>query len=175
MKKLYLLFLGLAFVLSGCVARTYPLTRDRIDQDLSTGNRGYLAGKASGEEKARKDTRTVRVFEIELGSSYKTKNKAVTSATPVSPEANYAPEGPVSEGALNNQNFQKYTVGKNDTLQKISQKFYGTTKRWMRIYQANKDILKAPDKVYPGQVLNIPEEGIKIPSEALKEPKENLK
>ncbi len=32
--------------LSGCVARTYNLTRDRIDQDLSSssGNRGYIKG-----------------------------------------------------------------------------------------------------------------------------------
>ena len=137
-------------------------------------------GKASGEEKARKDTRTVRVFEIEFGPFHKVKNKAVITTTPaqntqIAPEANYAPKSSTLESAIDNQNFQKYTVEKNDTLQKISQKFYGTTKKWMRIYEANKDVLKTPDRVYPGQVLNIPKEEIKASVEALKEPKENLK
>jgi nucleoid-associated protein YgaU len=178
MKKLYLLFLGVVFILSGCVARTYPLTRDRIDQDMAAGNRGFIMGKHSGEEIAKKDTRTVRVFEIEIGPSYKAKNKGVSAETSrtVITNAEYTPEeASVSEPALSSGNFQKYTVGKNDTLQKISQKFYGTTKKWMKIYEANRDVLKAPDRVYPGQVLNIPEEGMKASAEALKEPKENLK
>ncbi|PIQ88790.1 MAG: hypothetical protein COV72_06520 [Candidatus Omnitrophica bacterium CG11_big_fil_rev_8_21_14_0_20_42_13] len=54
--------------------------------------------------------------------------------------------------------FKEYTVEKNDTLQKISQKFYGTTKKWKKIYDANTDTLKSPDKVYPGQKLNIPQD-----------------
>jgi nucleoid-associated protein YgaU len=65
-------------------------------------------------------------------------------------------------------NIQKYTVQKGDTLQKISKKFYGTTKKWTKIYEANKDIIKGPNKIYPGQAIN-------IPVEPLKEPKENLK
>ncbi|MBL7085292.1 MAG: LysM peptidoglycan-binding domain-containing protein [Candidatus Omnitrophica bacterium] len=50
-----------------------------------------------------------------------------------------------------------YKVRKGDTLQKISRKFYGTTKKWPLLYKANRDKLKGPDKVYPGQVLVIPE------------------
>lgn len=63
---------------------------------------------------------------------------------------------------------EKYTIQKGDTLQKISQKFYGTTKKWNKIFEANKDKLKAPNKIYPGQVID-------IPVESLKEPVENLK
>ncbi|MBI4707793.1 MAG: LysM peptidoglycan-binding domain-containing protein [Candidatus Omnitrophica bacterium] len=78
-------------------------------------------------------------------------------------------ETPVSEG------FEKYTVQKNDTLQKISKKFYGTTRKWTKIYEANKEFLKSPDRVRPGQVLNIPvTSDLKAP-EAMVEPKENLK
>jgi nucleoid-associated protein YgaU len=58
-------------------------------------------------------------------------------------------------------NTEKYTVGKGDTLQKISQRYYGTTKKWNKIFEANKEKLKAPNKVYPGQILDIPVEGIK--------------
>jgi nucleoid-associated protein YgaU len=50
-----------------------------------------------------------------------------------------------------------YKVKTGDTLQKISAKFYGTTKRWTLIYKANRDKIKSPDKVFPGQVLVIPE------------------
>lgn len=180
MKKLYLLLLATIFISSGCVARTYPLTRDRIDQQLTGGNRGYLMGKPSGEEKTRKDTREVRVFEIEIGSSYKAKNKGMVNTTSAQNtqalESNYTPTNVPSESTLPSGNFQKYTVEKNDTLQKISQKFYGTTKKWTKIYNANRDTLKTPDRVYPGKTLNIPEEGIaSSPAKVMKEPKENLK
>jgi nucleoid-associated protein YgaU len=80
---------------------------------------------------------------------------------------------PLPEASLTSQ---KYVVGKNDTLQKISKKFYGTTKKWTKIYEANKDVLKGPDKVYPGQTLNIPDAAETKPTaETLSEPKENLK
>jgi len=158
--------LSFAFVLSGCVVRTYPLTKDRIDQDL-TGNRGYIQGQApAGEEKERKTMRTTQVVEIELHSPLKfermPKPKAEESpmlkseeqvegnkgyiTSSISPEVEEA--GPV----------EKYTVQKKDTLQKISQKFYGTSKLWKWIYDANKDALKGPDKIYPGQVINVPVE-----------------
>ena len=38
-KMAYVLVLIVVFVLSGCVVRTYQLTRDRVDQDLNAGNR----------------------------------------------------------------------------------------------------------------------------------------
>jgi len=49
-----------------------------------------------------------------------------------------------------------YIVKKGDTLQKISNKFYGTTKKWKKIYEANKKTLKAPDLIKKGQKLIIP-------------------
>lgn len=53
--------------------------------------------------------------------------------------------------------MRTYKVRKGDTLQKISRHFYGTTKKWHLLYKANRDKLKGPDKVYPGQVLVIPQ------------------
>ena len=74
------------------------------------------------------------------------------------------------------QNFESYTVGKNDTLQKISMKFYGTTKKWMKIYDANKDVLHSPNKLYAGQTLKIPSSPeLKAKPGNMAEPKENLK
>ncbi|MCC7236512.1 MAG: LysM peptidoglycan-binding domain-containing protein [Bryobacterales bacterium] len=49
-----------------------------------------------------------------------------------------------------------YTVQGGDTLSKISKQFYGSANQYMKIFEANKDQLSDPDKIKPGQVLNIP-------------------
>ena len=46
-----------------------------------------------------------------------------------------------------------YTVAPGDSLSKIAGK-YGI--QWKAIWDANRDILKDPDKIYPGQELKIP-------------------
>lgn len=50
-----------------------------------------------------------------------------------------------------------YTVQKGDTLEKIAKKVYGDARRWPRIYQANRQALTNPNRVYPGQELTIPQ------------------
>ncbi len=50
----------------------------------------------------------------------------------------------------------EYVVEKNDTLQKISKKFYGSYSKWMRIYEANKEVIDNPDRIKPGITLQIP-------------------
>jgi nucleoid-associated protein YgaU len=169
-----------AFVLSGCLVttRTYPLTKDRVDQSLSSGNRGYLKGQApaDADNKPRKTTRVTQVVEVEFGNqAAKQQPAAQQTAEPVysgsgEQESPVYQEEPVEEVPAVTGSFEKYTVQKNDTLQKISQKFYGTTRKWTKIYDANRDALKGPNKIYPGQTINIPSEGIQ-----LKEPGENLK
>ncbi len=51
---------------------------------------------------------------------------------------------------------QSYTVKGGDTLSKISQQFYGDSDEFMRIFYANRDQLKDPDKIQVGQELRIP-------------------
>ena len=46
---------------------------------------------------------------------------------------------------------------KGDTLSKIAKQFYGNAGQWKRIYEANKDPIKNPDLIYPGQTFKIPE------------------
>lgn len=172
-KLIALCVLASTLILSGCVTRTYNLTRDRVDQDLSSssGNRGYLMGTAP-EPSERNTTRTVRVFEIEFGKPKKT-DKICPPTTPLTSNTSEpVMVGEQTQNEVISSNFEKYTVEKNDTLQKISKKFYGTTKKWPKIYDANKDVLSGPDKLYPGQTLNIPDitESAKI-----SEPTENLK
>ena len=51
---------------------------------------------------------------------------------------------------------QFYTVVSGDTLSKISKEFYGDANKYNTIFEANKPMLTHPDKIYPGQVLRIP-------------------
>jgi nucleoid-associated protein YgaU len=50
-----------------------------------------------------------------------------------------------------------HTVASGDTLSAISKKVYGDANKYMKIFEANKPMLSNPDKIYPGQVLRIPE------------------
>ncbi|NDP40717.1 MAG: peptidoglycan-binding protein LysM [Rhodoferax sp.] len=49
-----------------------------------------------------------------------------------------------------------YTVKGGDTLSKISKEMYGDANKYDAIFEANKPMLKSPDRIYPGQVLRIP-------------------
>ncbi|MGE5242198.1 MAG: LysM peptidoglycan-binding domain-containing protein [Bacteroidota bacterium] len=49
-----------------------------------------------------------------------------------------------------------YEVVSGDSLSKIAKREYGDAKLWTRIFEANKDILKDPNKIFPGQKLKIP-------------------
>lgn len=49
-----------------------------------------------------------------------------------------------------------YTVVKGDTLWKIAASQYGNGAKYPVIFEANKPMLKDPDKIYPGQNLRIP-------------------
>ena len=50
-----------------------------------------------------------------------------------------------------------HTVKKGDTLWAISAKALGNGARYEEIFEANKPMLTHPDKIYPGQVLRIPQ------------------
>jgi nucleoid-associated protein YgaU len=49
-----------------------------------------------------------------------------------------------------------YVVAKGDTLSSIANGQYGRAHEWRRIYEANLDLIKDPDLIYPGQRLRIP-------------------
>jgi LysM repeat protein len=51
---------------------------------------------------------------------------------------------------------RSYTVKAGDTLSKIAKAYYGDANQYSKIFEANRDKLKDPDKISPGQVLVIP-------------------
>lgn len=53
---------------------------------------------------------------------------------------------------------QSYTVKKGDCLWNIAKRYYGNGSKYTLIYNANKDKIKNPNLIYPGQILTIPSE-----------------
>ncbi|NOZ90794.1 MAG: peptidoglycan-binding protein LysM [Epsilonproteobacteria bacterium] len=50
-----------------------------------------------------------------------------------------------------------YTIEKGDTLWKIAEKFYDDGSKYTHIVEANIEVIKDPDLIYPGQTIRIPE------------------
>lgn len=162
----------------GCARmNTRVVEKPRVDQELP-GNRGYLAGLAPAPV-SRKSTRQMIETNIELPTGdelnpWRKPMKVASSAPvseptpamrmPVQPEIQQEPQSypemePESMApASASVGSTAYTVQSGDTLEKISKKFYGTTKKWRTIYDANRSVLRSPDRVYPGQKLMIPSE-----------------
>lgn len=51
---------------------------------------------------------------------------------------------------------QIHEVVKGETLSAIAKKYYGNANKYMKIYEANRDILSNPDLIKVGQKLKIP-------------------
>jgi len=51
-----------------------------------------------------------------------------------------------------------HTVVRGDTLSAIAKKTLGSANKYPQIFEANKPMLTHPDKIYPGQVLRIPQD-----------------
>ena len=167
----------LAFALTGCSRiTTQVVEKPRVDQEIQ-GNRGYLMGSAPKTETKRKPTRKILQTDIELptGSEMNPWKREGQSKKQAAPASQPAAAPAATRPAPAQQNWKKeesaptnisprettvggstYTVQKGDTLDKISAKVYGTSKKWRKIYEANQDKLKSPEKIYPGQKLVIP-------------------
>jgi len=133
-------------------ASTEEKTKNK-DKDLY-GNRGYMQGSMVPEKEiyvSRSGKEQVSTARISSGSGSVRMPQIVYSE----PSSNIGTEA-LSSG--NGNEKQYYVVQKGDTLQKISEKFFGTTQKWKSIYDANKHVLKSPDRIRPGQKLAIPKE-----------------
>lgn len=81
-----------------------------------------------------------------------------SSSAPAAPKADF---GNVQSGVTSTAETVQpagttHTVEKGESLSLIAKHHYGKASLWPRIYDANRDQLDDPDKIKPGQVLNIP-------------------
>ncbi len=49
-----------------------------------------------------------------------------------------------------------YTIEKGDSLSKIAKAHMGDANKWRELFEANKEVVEDPDKIYPGQQIRIP-------------------
>lgn len=49
-----------------------------------------------------------------------------------------------------------YEIVSGDTLSAVAKKYYGKSSAYRRIFEANREVIKDPDKIYIGQKIRIP-------------------
>jgi nucleoid-associated protein YgaU len=49
-----------------------------------------------------------------------------------------------------------YEIQKGDTLWRVAEIYYKDGRRYTEIFEANREVIKDPDKIYPGQMIRIP-------------------
>lgn len=63
----------------------------------------------------------------------------------------------VKSGSSSTSDSEKmYVVKSGDSLSKIAKQEYGDANKWRKIWNANKDQIKDPDLIHPGQELKLP-------------------
>lgn len=143
-------------LLSGCyTVRTHVVNKPRVDQEIP------------GESGTPVKTRKVVVMEViekdkknpALAAEERKSPAVEASAQEGSGESNFTlPQGmqPVEIPTTAVAEPQIYVVEKDDTLQKISKKVYGSYSKWTKIYDANRDTIKDPNFLKSGITLKIP-------------------
>lgn len=53
--------------------------------------------------------------------------------------------------------LRHYTIQSGDSLSKIAGEVYGDVHKWNALFEANREVIKDPDLIYPGQIILIPE------------------
>ncbi len=61
-----------------------------------------------------------------------------------------------SEDASGSEETEFYTIVSGDTLSKLAKKYYGDAGKYQVIFEANREVIKHPDKIYVGQTIRIP-------------------
>jgi nucleoid-associated protein YgaU len=124
----------------------------RLGRAIAERIRKYRLGKDDLEVEDEGDKIVLRGS----AGSQAEREKIVLAAGNVQGVARVEDQLKVAGGAAAEPPAQFYTVVKGDTLSRIAKQFYGSAQKYNRIFEANRPLLKHPDKIYPGQVLRIP-------------------
>ncbi len=63
---------------------------------------------------------------------------------------------PPEQEAVVEEKVEYYVIESGDTLGKLAKKYYGNAMEYPRIFEANREIIEDPDKIYVGQKIRIP-------------------
>ena len=54
------------------------------------------------------------------------------------------------------EKIEFYEIQRGDTLSGIAKRYYGNAMQYTRIFEANRNVIEDPNKIYPGQKIRIP-------------------
>jgi nucleoid-associated protein YgaU len=108
-----------------------------VDYHSSKQKAVLLAGNVEGVEKVNDDALTVKPLEVHRQEAEAFKAE----------QAEKEAEAP---------DFTFYTIQSGDTLSGIAKKHYGDATKWRELYEANREVIEDPDKIYPGQQIRVP-------------------
>jgi nucleoid-associated protein YgaU len=86
--------------------------------------------------------------------SMATKEKAVLLAGNIKGVAKVVDDNLTAPPAVEPTEY--YEVKRGDSLSKIAKHYYGDYKKYPAIFEANREVIKNADLIYPGQKLRIP-------------------
>lgn len=134
------------------VSRTYPNGKGIYNTNIKVSLESYII-----KEDRKEGMDVIVTFNLKQFRDFGTKTCKISFPKTSKPVAKTpAPaRSTVSSPAPKQQN-KTYTVVKGDCLWNIAKKFYGNGSQYTKIYNANRDKIKKPNLIYPGQVLTIP-------------------
>ena len=62
----------------------------------------------------------------------------------------------IASGQVEGLKVEYYIIEKGDTLSKIAKRFYGDPNKYPLVFEANREVIRDPDLIFPGQKIRIP-------------------
>ena len=84
--------------------------------------------------------------------------KSVDGSALQLPRKKSAPEEPVKVEDAANENVEYYEIQSGDTLSKIAKRVYGDAMAYKKIFEANREVIEDPDKIFVGQKIRLPKD-----------------
>jgi nucleoid-associated protein YgaU len=109
------------------------------------------------------DSQRTKELAVLLAGNVKGVNRVVAdSLIPVAAAAPPLAATPATKPAANAaaspavERTEYYEIKRGDTLSAIAKQYYGKASAYTKIFEANRELIKDPDKIYPGQKIRIP-------------------
>ncbi len=115
-----------------------------------------IVGNVKGVEKVNDSIRVAQAAAMQSSPAQPTQAQAATHAPAGVQTGAQAVQQSLPQQTEPESKF--YTVKPGDTLSEIAQQFYGSANKYQAIFEANRPMLSHPDKIYPGQVLRVPQQ-----------------
>lgn len=138
-------------VSEGAAVRLY--LNNKLVADITPGKDGDWRGEIQEVDPG---VYTLRVDEVDTDGTVLSRLETPFKREPV--EVLQAAEAQDAvPGADQSTPIRSVTVQKGDTLWAISRERFGDGVLYVRLFDANRDLIRDPDLIYPGQVFTIPE------------------